>query len=162
MMSIEELLKRRDEVNLKWVEPWPGQQASGAPAQADVELRATVSHCILIQRQAGSSKGDDLEVLGDFIAVHWATPVEPSTPAPDLIAKGKPFKRPADETLFWLYTDNGDGERWHLCTIKMVPQGNVMKRMLCYVTENFEDYWYDEDWCPEEIVEISPPPQPPS
>ena len=71
------------------------------------------------------------------------------------IAKVKPFKRP--EGLFWLHTDNGDGERWHLCQIKMSPQGNVMKPMLQYVTEDFEDYWYDEDWCPEDIREIEPP-----
>lgn len=153
-----ELLKRADEVLIQWSEPRPGKTGEGTEIRVAVRIRATVADCISMERMARFSSNDE-QLLGDFVALHFAEVLDPAVQHSDPTAKGKPFKRP--EGLFWLYTDNGDGERWHLCTIKMVPQGNVTKRMLCYVTEDFEDYWYDEDWCPEEIVEISPPLSPP-
>lgn len=70
----------------------------------------------------------------------------------DPIAKRKPFKRP--EGPFWLLTDIGEGMRWHLC---LITAGSSNTPMIKYLDGDFEDYWYDEDWCPEEIVEIETP-----
>lgn len=56
---------------------------------------------------------------------------------------------------FWAWTDIGAGLKWHLCVI--VPGDRPMIR---YLTEDFEDYWYDDDWDEAEIVLIEPPSPP--
>jgi hypothetical protein len=44
--------------------------------------------------------------------------------------------------VFWAWTDIGDGYDWYLCAI--VKEDD--KPMIKYLTEDFEDFWYDEDW----------------
>jgi hypothetical protein len=79
-MTPEEMLERRHDVKLKWVEPWPAVGPEGNELDAFVEHHATVHDCINIQRRAhqfaGGNMGDDLDRLVEFIAVHWASIVE--------------------------------------------------------------------------------------
>jgi len=53
---------------------------------------------------------------------------------------------------FWAWTDIGSGARWYLCVI--VPGDDPMIK---YLTEDFEDYWYDDDWDRSLIVPIKCP-----
>lgn len=55
---------------------------------------------------------------------------------------------------FWAWTDIGSGLKWHLCLINWEDSTTPMIK---YLGEDFEDYWYDDDWKAEEIVEIQPP-----
>lgn len=60
----------------------------------------------------------------------------------------KPPKGP-----FWAWTDIGAGLKWHLCVITPGSDGPMIK----HLTEDFEDYWYDDDWDEDEIVTIKAP-----
>lgn len=51
--------------------------------------------------------------------------------------------------MFWAWTDIGEGFDWYLCAI--VPGENKDSPMIKYLTEDFEDYWYDDDWGGEDI-----------
>lgn len=62
----------------------------------------------------------------------------------------KPPKGP-----FWAWTDIGAGLKWHLCVI--VPGDDEDKPMIKYLTEDFEDYWYDDDWDATEIKTLRTP-----
>lgn len=89
LLSPNELLERRHEIKLSWVEPWPACGPEGnEDVYACVEMRATLHDCINLQRAAykhnkekhdgvplveGELIGKDYEFLLDFIAVHWAT-----------------------------------------------------------------------------------------
>lgn len=82
-MTTEQLLERRHEIRLLWVEPWKACGPEGNEVNAHIELRATVNDCINMSRaaakQAGHpTMGDDERHLLDFMAVHWATPDLPS------------------------------------------------------------------------------------
>ena len=55
---------------------------------------------------------------------------------------------------FWAWTDIGTGLQWYLAIIR----GTAKDPMICYVQEDFEDYWYDDDWDEEEIKTIRRPP----
>jgi len=52
------------------------------------------------------------------------------------------------KVVFWAWTDIGDGYDWYLCAI---IRDDDKKPMIKYLTEDFEDFWYDEDWTPEDI-----------
>jgi hypothetical protein len=54
---------------------------------------------------------------------------------------------------FWAWNDIGSGLKWHLC----VMTGSAKKPMIKYLTEDFEDYWYDDDWDESEIVPVNAP-----
>ena len=60
----------------------------------------------------------------------------------------KPPKGP-----FWAWNDINTGLKWHVCVIR----GSSKEPMIYYVTEEFEDFWYDDDWEDGYIVEIKPP-----
>ena len=80
MNQIEQLLEKRHEALLEWVEPWPACGPEGNDLDASVTMRATVHDCINMSRLVARSKGkptmcDDENHLLDFIAVHWANVV---------------------------------------------------------------------------------------
>lgn len=79
-LSMFQLVEQRHTVKLRWSEPWAACDSSGNKISADVEHQATVHHCINMQRlvafNAGRQiRGNDEELLGDFMAVHWAVPI---------------------------------------------------------------------------------------
>lgn len=55
------------------------------------------------------------------------------------------MKKPKEGLVFWLWADINAGFDWYLCAI----QGDMLK----FLTEDFEDYWNDDDW---EIDEFKP------
>lgn len=61
----------------------------------------------------------------------------------------KPPKGP-----FWAWQDIGQGLKWYLCIIEA---GDDERPMINYVTGDFKDFWYDDDWEDGDIVEIKPP-----
>lgn len=74
------------------------------------------------------------------------------------IGKGKPFKRP--EGMFWLHVDIGKGKCWNLCRIEDIarPGGqHTSLSIVRFLVSDYTDYWHDEDWLPEQIVEIETP-----
>ena len=80
-MTTKEMLERRHELKLGWIEPWPACGPEGNDLSSHVEMRATVHDCVnmnrLSYRQKGfSTTGNDEQHLLDFIAVNWATPVK--------------------------------------------------------------------------------------
>ena len=76
-MTIEKLLEF-PETYMQWEQPWPGKSASGAPLDASVTLRATISDCIKMQRYENDKLFpdkdalNDKELLLDFMATNWA------------------------------------------------------------------------------------------
>lgn len=77
------LLKSRHAALLEWAEPWPACGSEGNTLDAHITLRASVHDCINLQRaadrQAGrATSGDDERRLDEFMAVHWATVVQPN------------------------------------------------------------------------------------
>lgn len=80
-MRTEQLLENRHTVKLAWVEPHPARREDGQAVDAAVELRATVNDCINMRRLVHLSSKHahlpitDRDLLLDFMAVHWATPV---------------------------------------------------------------------------------------
>lgn len=80
-ISDEEMLEQRHETRLCWLEPWPAVGPDGNDITAHVEHRATVHDCINMNRRVAKASGrltmgDDINHLRDFMAVHWAIPVE--------------------------------------------------------------------------------------
>lgn len=79
MPDIPDLLNRRHEAQLEWVEPWPALGPQGNHLDGYVTLRATVHDCVNIQRfsqrqaTGGVTTGSDADLLSDFICIHWAT-----------------------------------------------------------------------------------------
>lgn len=79
--SIEKILAERQNLKLSWSEPWPASKEDGSDSDAHVTLTASVDDCIAMARYVHmrSVKNIPLEqltdevLLGDFIAVHWAT-----------------------------------------------------------------------------------------
>ena len=77
------LLESRNTAMLEWVEPWPACGPEGNTIDAHMTLRATVHDCVNLHRaadkQAGRpTMGDDARRLEEFMAVHWATVVQPN------------------------------------------------------------------------------------
>lgn len=54
-----------------WAEPRPGKNAKGEDITANVLLCAPVKECIAMQRVSRGNR-DEMELLQDFIAIHWA------------------------------------------------------------------------------------------
>lgn len=80
-MNTEELLESRHRTILQWHEPWTACGPEGNDLQAHVALRATVHDCINLQRRAAKAAGRptmgrDADHLLDFMAIHWAYPVD--------------------------------------------------------------------------------------
>lgn len=80
-MNLENLLERRMEARVEWMDPWPACGPDGNTLTAHVTISCTVHDAINLQRsvekQAGrDTMGRDAEHLADFIAVHWAKPVD--------------------------------------------------------------------------------------
>lgn len=61
----------------------------------------------------------------------------------------KPPKGP-----FWAWTDIGSGYKWYLC---LVTAGEDETPIIKYLTGDFEDYWYDDDWDEDDIILIETP-----
>jgi len=61
----------------------------------------------------------------------------------------KPPKGP-----FWAWNDIGEGPQWYICRIE---EGDEGKPMINYLTGDFEDFWYDDDWDKSEIKLIRSP-----
>ncbi len=60
----------------------------------------------------------------------------------------KPPKGP-----FWAWTDIGTGLEWYICVIEIEDD----KPMINYLSGDFQDYWYDDDWDASEIKTIRKP-----
>lgn len=60
----------------------------------------------------------------------------------------KPPKGP-----FWAWTDIGAGLKWHLCVIAPGDESPMIK----YLTEDFDDYWREDEWDEDDIVAIEAP-----
>lgn len=57
---------------------------------------------------------------------------------------------------FWAWTDIGTGIQWHLCYVTQDSEPPDPPTMF-YPLADFTDYWYDDDWQPEEIRPIRKP-----
>ena len=80
-MNIKELLTT-PKIQLEWVEPWEGRDASGKSVFTHIILRATVTDCICMQRKKSNDLRpsvlySDEELLSDFVAINWANEVSP-------------------------------------------------------------------------------------
>jgi hypothetical protein len=81
--TLEQILERREDLRLSWCEPWPASASDGAETHAHVTLTATVDDCIAMARYVHLAREKPLPtedltdevLLGDFVAVHWATVV---------------------------------------------------------------------------------------
>lgn len=81
--TVETILERRAELRLSWGEPWAATSPDGVETYADVVMTASVDDCIAIARFAHMKREKPLPMenltdevlLGDFMAVHWATVV---------------------------------------------------------------------------------------
>lgn len=76
-----ELLEDRHEAILEWQEPWPACGPDGNDVEAYITIRASVNDCINLRRKSvkaagGSTMGNDLSHLADFISNNWARVVE--------------------------------------------------------------------------------------
>ena len=81
-MNLENLLEKRHEARVEWVEPWKACGPEGNALDAHVTISCTVHDAVSLQRsvakQAGRlTVGNDAQHLADFMAIHWAKPVEP-------------------------------------------------------------------------------------
>lgn len=55
---------------------------------------------------------------------------------------------------FWIFCDiDGNGDKWRIAFIR--HDGEYP--MIVYPMDDFEDFWYDDDWTPEEIKLIRTP-----
>lgn len=84
-MTLTEMLERRHTLELEWWEPWPASGPEGNELDAHVRATANVHHCVNLQRHARSSTGvppsdSDVDLLADFVSIHWAQPVDPPPP----------------------------------------------------------------------------------
>lgn len=80
-MNLENLLERRHEARVEWIEPWKACGPEGNSLTAHVTISCTVHDAVNLQRsvaqQAGRpTMGQDIQHLADFMAVHWAKPVD--------------------------------------------------------------------------------------
>ena len=80
-MTLEEMLENRHTTLLEWGEPWPATGPEGNDLSAHITLRATVHDCVNLRRHIAMLHGDptmgnDDGFLADFIAVHWAAPIQ--------------------------------------------------------------------------------------
>jgi hypothetical protein len=79
-IDFENLLKNKQKYNLLWCEPWPSLDEKWEDTCADVTLRASVDHCINMQRlrikKIGCPSINDLQLLQDFVVINWAWVVE--------------------------------------------------------------------------------------
>ena len=57
------------------------------------------------------------------------------------------------KTPFWAWNDIGSTLKWHLCVIR----GCAEQPMIYYAEDDFEDYWNEDDFSPEEIKLIKVP-----
>jgi hypothetical protein len=81
--TLEKILAERQNLKLSWGEPWPAVKPDGSDGDAHVTLTASVDDCIALARyiHIHHAKKIPLEqltdemLLGDFLAVHWATVV---------------------------------------------------------------------------------------
>ena len=83
-MTLEEMVDNKHTAKLRWSEPWTATDQQGNEFTAVVELHATVSDCIGIARTYAKRHGrptdrPEIAYLADFIATHWAHPVNPTT-----------------------------------------------------------------------------------
>ena len=82
-MNLENLLEKRHEARVEWVEPWKACGPEGNALDAHVTISCTVHDAVNLQRSVAkqlgqSTMGRDSEHLAYFIAVHWAKPVDDS------------------------------------------------------------------------------------
>lgn len=79
--SLEQLVSHKTKYRLQWFEPAAATDAQGQELTADILSSASVAHCIdmarAAHRHAGGRPEDETDVglLGDFIAVNWASVV---------------------------------------------------------------------------------------
>lgn len=79
--SWEHLVENKFKYRLQWHEPATAIDAQGQSLTAEILLSASVAHCIDMQRAAHRHAGGrpedetDVNLLGDFIVVHWASVV---------------------------------------------------------------------------------------
>ena len=83
-MTLEEMVDNKHTAKLRWSEPWTATDHQGNEFTAAVELHATVSDCIgmsraYAKRHGHPTDGPEIAYLADFIATHWAHPVNPTT-----------------------------------------------------------------------------------
>ncbi len=80
-MTTQEMLAKRHDIKLRFMQPWPAMFKEGIETEAHVEITMTVNDAVNVQRQVqfnadSNKKWTDEDLLDGFIAVNWASPVE--------------------------------------------------------------------------------------
>jgi hypothetical protein len=59
---------------------------------------------------------------------------------------------------FWIWNDiDGEGCKWRLAHVRPADGTAGLEQEIHYPLDDFDDYWYDDDWEPEDIVLIRQP-----
>lgn len=75
--TLEQLLEQRHTIMLEWEDPCKACGPEGNPLDAHVTHRASVHDCVNMMREVArrvgrATRGQDLDFLTDFLAMHWA------------------------------------------------------------------------------------------
>lgn len=81
-LKVEEILERRHELLVGFVEPWPALGPEGNELLSHVEVRMSVNDAVNHTRkiwadQGIEHRGKDRELIQDFLSIHWAVVIDP-------------------------------------------------------------------------------------